>query len=197
MRTQGFTLLELTIASSITVVVSLLSFVAVKTSLDSANQASVQETVQRNVHDALRAMSQEIQMAASTDSAPMYSAIKLGGTTDLPEVTFQTPLDMTGTTWSTPITYRFVNEDTNCNGVRDASEADTDGDGVLTRRIVRVQDGVAQPIAAANEISAAAFTLSTDKKTLTITLTASKSYVSGKAVRQAMADASERAYLLN
>ena len=197
MRQQGFTLLELTIASGITVVVSLLGFVAVKTSLDSANQASVQETAQRNVHDALRAMSQEIQMAASTDSSPTYSAIKVGGTTALPEVTFQTPLDMTGTSWSAPITYRFINEDANGNGLREAAETDTDGDGVLTRRIVRVQNGVSQPVAAANELSSVAFALSADRKTLTISLTASKSYVSGKATRKATAAASERVYLLN
>ena len=80
----------------------------------------------------------------------------------------------------------MVNEDDNGNGRLDPDE-DENGDGVLTRRIVRLQDGESVPIASANTIDTVLFTLVKNKvvgnlelTTINISMSGSKRYGPGE-----------------
>ena len=94
---------------------------------------------------------------------------------------FQSPTDNTGTNWTQPISYFFVNEDADGDARLDPGE-DADGDGVLSRRMMRQQDingdgdtndpSEVRQVASANDISNVAFAF--DGAILTITLTSSK-----------------------
>ena len=171
-RNKGFTLLEMTLAMALTVIVALLGLTALRTSIRTVALADAKDTVQRNLRDVLAEVTAEVQLAASQDDAPTVYAIRTVGEAQA-EIVFQVPLDNAGANWSTPITYRFVNEDANGNGKLDEGE-DADGDGALARHIARVQDDVTRVVAAANNVSQARFVLNDTRKMLTVTLTASK-----------------------
>lgn len=180
----GFTMLELTVATSIILILASVTFVALQSSIQSAEIASSKSMVMGNVRDVLSSMSMELTEASKrTDDSfnPPLSALAVvnNPATGSPvEIVFQTPVDRSGRNWTLPIRYRFIREDTNRNGVLDQGE-DTDGDRKLARRIVRIFDangdgdttdeGEIQPVGAASNISDVNFALNGDLLTITVT----------------------------
>jgi len=195
MQKEGFTLIELTIAMGIAVVVAVLGFAALQSSTRSMRMSNAMTTTQANVRNVLAAMIRELELAASEDDAPLVYAVATP-TEEKDEIVFQVPLDASGSNWSTPIIYRFVNEDENGDGRLDEGE-DENGDGALTRRIVRIQDGEERPVGAANDLSFAQFELDASGSMLTVRLTSTKRFTAGGGVRSAESTISSRIQILN
>lgn len=193
MKSYGYSLLEVMVASTILGVVSLLGFVVLKSSNEAAQLSTAKVDVQNHLRDSMAVMSGELREAVSSETtnrtgAPegLYSiAVDETGNS----VTFQVPEPVAGEeqfAYSTPITYSLVNEDVNGNGLLDEGE-DANEDGVLTRRIVRTQDGVEVPVASANSIDTVTFQLVANQATgnrelttVNIQLTGSKRYGPGE-----------------
>jgi len=177
-RRDGFTLVELTVSMAVLTVVSLLTLIVARSTTSAVAVASAKEQAQSAVRDAVGAMTAELQLASKTSNTALIPPLNALAVTGGTEVVFQVPADSTASTWSTPIRYRFITEDGGTgpgagNARLDAGE-DTDGDGVLTRRIVRIQDGVETVLGATNDISFAQFALTPAGDALTITLIATK-----------------------
>jgi prepilin-type N-terminal cleavage/methylation domain-containing protein len=199
LRKGGFTLVETMIATGLLSVLSLLMFTAVQASIDSSRVANAETRVQSNIRETLPDMIREIELAARATTAAGVNGLAgitvfrdgvemdWGISGDL--VVFQTPLDNGGVNWSQPIQYRFVNEDVNSNSYLDDGEDaidaddptnDGNGDGLLTRCIVREQDidangdfegvGERRIIGAANELDDVVFTMNLTGDILTVTL---------------------------
>ncbi len=211
MRAQGFTLIEVLIASALLVFVLALCLVAVRTTALSMAVADASAVVQDNVRAAMDVMTKEIELAAkTTDSSltPPLQALTIvtNPAEDSPvEVVFQIPTDGTAQNWSSPIRYRYICEDDNDNGLLEEDE-DTDGDGTLMRRIVRIQDmnsdgdtqdlGEVTPVGGANDLSDVQFTLNANNSVLTMTLTASRR-VKGLQGDPITTSVTSKVYLLN
>ena len=209
MASRGFTLVELIISMAILTIISVLGVMALQTSTLSMATAKSKADAQGNVRDALAAMTKEMQMAsrrADDSLSPRLDPITVNPNpaADSPvEIVFQVPADGTGRNWSRPIRYRYINEDDNVNGRLDAGE-DTDGDGVLSRRIVRMQDrngdGDADDpderaaVGGANDLSNVQFTRTGD--VITITLTADK-FLSGRRTDPVRVTVSSDVYVQN
>ena len=201
-RAGGFTLLELTVSMALLVIISILTFVVINSTTEAVSVSKSKEIVQAAVRDAMTVMTAELQLASKTSNpalTPPLEALEINEG-DYGQVTFQVPLDASATQWSTPITYRFVNEDDHDgdgahNGRLDDGE-DLDEDGALTRRVVRIQDGVETPLGAVNDLSAVTFLLNATSDVLTITLTASRPLLERDS-DQVWAQATSSVYLLN
>lgn len=194
MSRTGFTLIEITVAMSILSVVSLLSFVVIKSAVDSQVLTDAKAEVQANLRDVLAQLTTEVQSAYSERLAGTLEgpkdAVPISVGDDGASITFMVPVvtnDATMVTNSTPITYRFVNEDTDADGTGPNAKLDdgedVDEDGVLSRRIVREQVGVATVVGAVNDVSDVLFTLmpsvdggNDQLTTLNIRLASSKRY---------------------
>lgn len=199
LRNKGFTLIETMIATGLLSVLSLLMFTAVQASINSTRVANAETRVQNNIRETLPDMIREIELGATAETAA--GTLGVTGITVFRDgvdmdwgiagdlVVFQIPLDNAGAAWSQPIQYRFINEDINDNGILDVGEdtidaedptADGNGDGILTRCIVREQDidsngdfdgaGERRIIGAANELDDVVFTLNLTGDILTVTL---------------------------
>ena len=189
MKNTGFTLLELIISLALLSVVSVLGFVVLSASASVMNLAATQTTVDAELRDVVNAMRGELQLASKTSNAALTPALAAIAVNANPvagspvELAFQIPRDASGTNWSTTIRYRFISEDANGNGRLDAGE-DTDGDKVLTRRIVRIQDmngngstadpGEIRTLGGCNDLSAVTFALDATRSIVTVTLNASR-----------------------
>ncbi len=209
MGAKGFTLVELVISMAILTIISVLGVVALRTSTTSVATAESKADVQDNIRDALASMARELQMAAkiADDSLtpPLVEvAVNANPAVGSPtELVFQTPLNGSGRSWSQVIRYRHVNEDANENGRLDEGE-DLDGDGVLSRRILRIQDrngdgdttddGERIPVGGANDLSNVQFARVGD--IVTITLTAEK-FLSGRRSDPVRLTVSSDVYLQN
>jgi len=185
MRSAGFTLVELMIASAIFTLLSVAIYSAVGSTVEATGTATAESEMQQSLRDAMRDMSNELQLAAAENDPTLIDPLfglqvnEVDGVTS--SVTFQTPTDSTGVNWTEPITYFIVNEDAD-GDARLGPDEDTNDDGVLTRRIMRQQDingdgdrtdpSEMRPIAAANNISGLQFAF--DGASIQITLTASK-----------------------
>lgn len=173
----GFTLIEITVSLSILVIVSLLVLTVTQSTTSAVVVSEAKEQAQASLRNALAEMTAELSAASKKTNAalvPALAAIKVVSPT---EVTFQVPVSSTGLTWSAPITYRLVNEDVGSSGgnARLDSGEDKDGDGALTRHIVRIQGNKQSVIGTANDISNVVFALNAPQNdALTITLTATK-----------------------
>lgn len=209
MRPYGFTLLELIIVAALLAIVSVLGFVATASSSESANVAKALADVQSEVRDVMTVLTQELQLAAKTANPATVPPVEAVRVVTNPaalspiEIVFQVPTDTTGNSWSTPIRFRYLTEDANNNAVLDPGE-DGDGDGLLTRRIVRLQDvdgngafdspREQQIVGGANNISA--FQINVNGDTVDISLTASKR-IGTRRTNPAVATLNQRIYLLN
>lgn len=201
MNNHGHTMVEVMISTAILTVVSLLGFIVLQTSTSSAQLANAKVEVQNNLRDTMLTLSRELregvtELTTKKTGAPedLY-AIKLDG--DGKVLTFQTPVAGEGDilyTYSTPITFSLQNEDLNGNGKLDDGE-DANGDGVLTRRVVRTQDELTESVASANTIDNVQFALVQNQaagknyvSTVQISLSGSKRYGDGegKLVRSEM-----------
>ncbi|MCC6155552.1 MAG: prepilin-type N-terminal cleavage/methylation domain-containing protein [Candidatus Hydrogenedentes bacterium] len=187
MNKDGFTLMELMMVVAILAIVSVLGISALQTSSSAMITASAKSAVQDNLRDSLAAMKRELQLASKTpdDSLlPPLNAVTVNANPAAKcptEIVFQTPVDGTGLRWSNAIRFRYYTEDTNGNGLLDSNE-DADGDGTLSRRILRLEDangdgdtsdsGEQSTVAGANNLSNVVFAL--NNNTVTVTLTSQK-----------------------
>ncbi|MCP4642520.1 MAG: prepilin-type N-terminal cleavage/methylation domain-containing protein [bacterium] len=209
MRRAGFTLVELSISLAILTVITGLGFVALMSCSRSVAVSQAKGDVQRNVRDIMTGLSRELQIASrkadDSLSPPLNPLVISESPTEgsMMEVQFQVPIDGTGRNWSAPITYRYINEDLNSNNRLDSGE-DVDEDGVLTRRIVRLQDrnddgdsddpGESSVIGAVNDLSSVQIVRNGDL--LTLTVTASR-LVANQRTHPVTATATHNIYLTN
>ena len=177
MKSKGYSLVEVMMATSVLGVVSLLGFVVLMSSTESAQLSTAKVDVQNNLRDTMSVLVSELREAVTAETTELTGAPEdLAGITVDPEgalVTFQVPEPVEGDalfSYSTPISFTLENEDTNGNGRLDANE-DANGDGVLTRRVVRMQDGVETVVASANAIDSVTFTLVENQVTANLNLT--------------------------
>jgi type II secretory pathway pseudopilin PulG len=140
-RNAGFTLLEMTIATA----VSMMLFVMVGGIWANAARAWVVEDnymqVSAEMRSAMQSLSSELSVASVGDvplAAPPVEGVALTGD-PATAVTFQTPTSADGLTWSAPITIQLRNEDANGDLLMSGGE-DDDDNGLLDRVIERVQD---------------------------------------------------------
>lgn len=185
MRTSGFTLIELMIAMAIFSLLSIAIYAAVSSTVEATGTATAEGEIMQSLRDVMREMTRELQVAAAENDPTLMDPLfgltvdEVGG--NPVGVTFQVPLDNSGENWSEPIRYVWVNEDDDGDARLDPGE-DDNGDGALTRRILRIEDlnndgdtndpNEVRPLAAANDISNVQFAF--DGDVLTVTLTASK-----------------------
>ena len=185
MRRAGFTLVELMIATSVFSLLSVAIYASISATVEATGTATAESEVQQSLRDVMREMMSEIQLAAAANDPTLVDPLfglqvnDVGGVPS--SITFQTPVDNSGTNWTQPITYIFFNEDTDGDARLDAGE-DTDGDGALSRRIMRQQDingdgdttdpSEFRQMASANDISGVQFAF--DGASVQVTLTASK-----------------------
>ncbi|MCF6286829.1 MAG: prepilin-type N-terminal cleavage/methylation domain-containing protein [Candidatus Hydrogenedentes bacterium] len=201
MKSQGYSLVEVMMASSVLGVVSLLGFVVLMSSTESAQLTTAKVDVQNNLRDTMSVITSELREAVTTETTELTGApedlaavlVEGGGL----NIIFQVPEPTAGEalfSYSTPISFTLEYEDENGNGRLDDGE-DSNGDGVLTRRIVRIQDGATTAVASANSLDSVLFTLvenqaagNTNLTTVNIVLTGSKRYGpgDGKLVRSEM-----------
>lgn len=199
-KNAGFTLLEMSISVAILSIVSLLTFVTLRATSESSVSNAVKEQLGAELRETAVSLAAEIRQAyteRTVDADPPHApeeAFSLGVINSGKGITFCTPVQIPGSPRpgaGERITIEYQNEDTvgGANGKLDASE-DTNGDGVLTRRLVRKVGTSTQVIGAANNISGVTFTLldnaadvSQAKNLLRIQLTASKGYESGGETR--------------
>ncbi len=194
----GYTLLEVMLAISILTVVSLLGFVVLKTSTESAALVNAKEEMQSALRDVMSLLNAEVGEAyseRSTDAEPPLSpdgVEAISVSEDGRSIVFQVPEpsgDSRMVVGSNPITISLENEDfpvgeTNeGNGRLDDGEDEND-DGVLTRRLLRIQDNTTTVLGAANCISNVRFQLQPvangPRTVLSVLLTASKRYGQGE-----------------
>lgn len=184
MANRGFTLLELMIVVSILTVIGALSYVVLQTATVSMGTAVTKADVMDELRNTMLIINQNLQMAAKQGDDSLDPILEEIEIVENPaegspmEIKFQIPLDDTGLTWSKPIRFRFVNEDSNSNGDLDSGE-DLNGDGSLTQRLVRMQDingnGVIDteneifPLGAANNITDVQFARHGDVIELSLT----------------------------
>ncbi len=185
MRNNGFTLVELILASAILVIVSLLGFTAVQSSSRSININQSTSRVQDDARNVMLALTQEIEFAVKPAAMGLVlppGVVGIEVRDNGRSVTFQIPTDNTFTRFSAPITFRFETEDALIenepgyefgNALLDAGE-DLNNDGVLNRRIVRVQSGVTSVVGSANTIADAVFELLPEEDVLRVTITATQ-----------------------
>ena len=196
-KNSGFTLIELSISFGLMAVLLLLVFVPIQMSTSATSMAMAKDKSQGSVRDVVQSLRRELEMATDGGSVPLgvFGATVTQDGADVAlgnpgnEFTVQIPLVITPDTaadWSSAITYQFINEDDNGNGRRDAGEADDDGNGVLSRRLVRLQDldgngnfngvGETRVLDAANSFANITFTLNADNDMVTINLTATENF---------------------
>jgi len=193
MNNSGHTMLEVMVSTAILTVVSLLGFIVVQSSASSAQLANAKVDVQNNLRDTMAVLASELREGVTlatteaTGAPENLDPVAVAGEGHL--IVFQVPVPVAGEAmfaYSTPITFSLENEDANGNGRLDDGE-DTNEDGVLTRRVVRTQNGLATPVAGAQNIDDVTFTLLQNQAvgnnsltTVRITLTGSKRYGSGE-----------------
>lgn len=209
MSTSGFTLLEITMAAAILVIIGVLGLFAFQSATSALEVAMAKDDAQTSVREVLVAMTRELQLAAKTGNAsfiPILEEVEVL-TNPVPgspiEIAFQTPLDGAGRNWSTRIRFRYINEDLNGNGRLDSGE-DTDGDGALSRRILRIQDrnndgdttdpGEVMVVGGANDITNCQF--ARNGSVVTISLAAGKR-IGKQRTHPATASVISRVYLSN
>jgi hypothetical protein len=184
---------------AILVVVSLLVFVVTQSTTSAVTVSEAKETAQASVRNALAEMTSELALASKHTNVGLIPPLAALNVVSPTEITFQVPVGTSGTVWSTPITYRFVNEDVGANGdnARLDSGEDEDGDGALTRHVARIQGETQRVLGTANDISNVVFALNPPANDmLTITMTATKA-INDRRHDRVSATATSTVYLVN
>lgn len=201
MNNNGHTMVEVMISTAILTVVSLLGFIVLQTSNSSAQLANAKIEVQNNLRDTMLAVTRDLRQGVTNlttnKTGSPENLFPAQVAEDNKSITFQVPVEGENIvlyTYSTPITYSLENEDLNGNGRLDDGE-DTNGDGVLTRRLIRTQDEISTAVASGNTIDDVTFTLIQNRaagnntlSTVQISMSGSKRYGDGegKLVRSEM-----------
>ena len=209
---SGFTLIELLVYAAIFSVVGLMAAVTVTGISRTIQTSSAQSELIANLQQLIWSVTSELEMASASDRGLTADALTVTNdgaavAFDTPgnEVTFQLPLDLQGLNWTAPIQYNFVNEDDNANGILDENE-DTNGDGLLTRQLQRVDTdtGNVTVIGDAGELASVQFQVNEDNDILIVTMQASSAvmgsrFKSGTETRtiQAGSQVTRRIYLAN
>jgi len=194
----GYTLLEVALAMSILTIVSLLGFVVLKTSTDSASLANAKGEIQSGLRDVMTVLGSELAEAyseRSTEAEPPLSpegVEAVAVSEDGRAVTFHVPVpsnDSRMVVGSAPITIALENEDagqgeTAGNARLDPGE-DTNEDGVLTRQLVRTEGDASRVLGSANCIADVRFNLrptqgGAPRTVLEVELTGTKRYGGGE-----------------
>jgi prepilin-type N-terminal cleavage/methylation domain-containing protein len=203
MRRQGFTLTEILIVAALMSVISLLGLTALRASGTSLKLTQAQALAQEDVRAVLTEMTRELEMAVKhvREDAPAVTGLEIRLAEPSPldardadarvvrELVFcRATLDPLAP-WSGPITYQFINEDTNRNGLLDGAENDLDLNRRPTSIILRLEDlngdgafdgpGETRIVGAAQSITDLSFAY--DGTVLTITVEATR-VVPGTAV---------------
>ncbi|HNR33366.1 MAG TPA: prepilin-type N-terminal cleavage/methylation domain-containing protein [Candidatus Hydrogenedentes bacterium] len=165
MRKHGFTLIEVMVAMGVFSIVSLLGFIAIRSTYESQSLIAAQSEAQRELRDVMSTLTTDLELAYAPPKA--QSVINPEGVEPISlapdgrSVRFYRPIpdaSIQGFTWTGPITFLFEHEDTDDNALLDPGE-DANSDGMLTRRIVRQIGDVATPVGGANNLSAVEFEL--------------------------------------
>lgn len=152
-KKNGFTMIEIMIATALIVVVSGMGLVAMQSSSRAVDLNQALALIQQDARSAIMAISHEAEFAVK--QAPTGSSLPLGAvgaraSTDSHSFTYQVPTDDDFTTFSPPITLSF--------------DADA-------RQILRTQSGVTRVIGSANSVTQATFQLRDQNSILRVTLT--------------------------
>jgi prepilin-type N-terminal cleavage/methylation domain-containing protein len=166
---SGYTLIEMTMSVALMSIVSLLTFVALQSTTQSSNLNGAKEQIAADLRQTMLAVTGEVRQAytartvgADPPIAP-EEAFEITVINGGKGVRFCVPEPVDGSVHpvpSDPIVIEFQNEDVQggANALLDGSE-DTNGDGVLTRRLVRRVGETIEVIGASNNISNVVFTL--------------------------------------
>ncbi len=172
MRRNGFSLLEVSMSMAILSVVSLLGFVVLKSSTEAAALSGAKAEVQANLRDAMTALTAELREAYTDRTVLAVPPIAPAETMSVQAtegglgVMYQIPEPTGGpdmVTSSLPVFILWENEDTygpdgGFNARLDEGE-DGNGDGTLTRRLIRSQGDEETIIGGANNLSGVQFQL--------------------------------------
>ncbi len=138
---KGFTLLELSMAMSL----SSLLILSVAGILNRSMDTWAQEEDHATVNQSLRVAEMSIRntlisasLLGDISQAPPIQALTLNANPGT-AVTVQQPLATDGTVWTSPITIQLRNEDANANLLLEPGE-DLNNNGVLDRVVERLQD---------------------------------------------------------
>ncbi len=172
----GFTLIEATISVALMGIISLLSFLALQSSVKSSSLSFVQNEIDsdlRNTYNELSELVKQAYTEASTNVTPPISpagAEAIQVQNNGRGLRFFVPVPVNNSSFirsSQPILVQHENEDRASGGVApnailDAGE-DTNGDRTLTRRLVLVEGNNRRVIGSANCISNVEFQLLPDR----------------------------------
>lgn len=177
----AFTLLEMLIVASLLSVIAVSGFTVIRASVMSSAVAQSKTQSLEEVRDVMKSLITELQQARKNDpfAGPTSQftrvlhrgdpAVSLPAGVDT-EIVFQKPLGAAGDSFTGDIRFRYLSEDENHNGLLDPGEDGIVPDGVLTRRVERIEGQGEQEtrriIGGANNISSLVFTL--DGNLLTI-----------------------------
>ena len=177
----GFSLLEVMLSTALLAVVGSMGLMVVLSASRSVNLDQTVAYLQQEARGVLLHLSREIESAVKPAKTGFSLPPGVQGLRVIEEgsaITFQVPTNPGFTTFSAPITIRFESEDTPLainadfefgNAFLDWGE-DLNGDGVLTRRIVRHQSGETRVIGGANNIAFAEFEFNEDNDLLRVRL---------------------------
>ena len=210
---QGFTLLELTISTSVLVVIGLISFSVIQATSTASAVASAKDDVQRGLRGVLDQMAREVATASKKTNIALTPQLERLTVNNGTEIVFQVPIDSGGTQYSNPIIYRFESGDVaqylSKPGTDQGKQKDVgnhygqggktaSGDPLIVHRIMRVEDEQASVLGATDDIKAVTFALNNPQNdTLTITVTAAKTVQIGARTDEVSATGSTSVYLAN
>jgi prepilin-type N-terminal cleavage/methylation domain-containing protein len=176
MKHRGYTLIETMVAVSILSFIALLSWVVIRSSHESTTLAASKSIVQQNLRDVMNALTAELELAYAQPLAGItntrINSEDIRVSSDGRTVTYWRPApleEMTGHQEIGPIVIRFEDEDVDeevtgdseidpGNAKLDPGE-DKNGDGTLTRRVVRIFNGQTIVLGAANDLANVQFQL--------------------------------------
>ncbi len=175
------------IVAALLSIISVSGFTVIRASVMSSGIAQTKTQSLEEVRDVMKSLISELQQARKNDpfAGPTSRHTRINHRGDpavsLPsgvdsEIVFQKPLDGAGDEFSGDIRFRYLSEDENRNGLLDAGEDGIVPDGVLTRRVERIEgqgeEEARRIVGGANNISSLTFTL--DGNLLTIQIAAAR-----------------------
>ncbi len=209
MNRSGFTLIEMMISLAVGMVVVMLSYLAFSSSHEAVRLNSNMAALQSDSRNAMRALGKEVQLAVKRPEAGLAlpaGAKELTITAGNPgELTFVVPTDNTGAAFSNVVTVRFESEDKPDASVENGEFGnarldpgeDTNGDGMLTRQLVLIQDGRRRVLGSANSLANVTFGLSEDGSRLLVNMTAAVHMAVGGGGRLLRYDSNSAVFLMN
>lgn len=191
-RKEGFTLIEVSISIALMAIISLLSFLALQSSVKSSSLTSTQNAIDsdlRNTFNELATLVKQAYTEVSTNVTPPIAppgvepirVINEGrGLRFFIPIRTDTPAFVQA---SQPLIVQYENEDRSSEGsppnaILDDGE-DTNGDRTLTRRLVLIQGNNRRVIGSANCISNVEFRLLPDRSNVSEAPTVLYVYLEG------------------